>query len=50
MSITEYFCNHERMPLKNTSFPDSFGKFFVFLYLTNKNIVYLLVKFGKWME
>ena len=40
MSITEYFCNHERIPLKNTSFLDFFGIFLFFCFLLTK-ILYI---------
>ena len=53
MSIAEYFCNHVWRTMDTAIFLDSIENsilYFVFVFLTNKNIVYLLVKFGKWME
>ena len=54
MLIAEYFCNHEWRTMNNSIFSRPYLEFyfifFVFVFYPNKNIVYLLVKFGKWME
>lgn len=54
MSIAEYFCNHEQTFTSIHRLPHTLLKFLhnflFFVFLSNKNMVYLLVKFGKWME
>lgn len=53
MLIAEYFCNYAWITMNATIFSRLLRilfYFFVFLFLSNKNIIYLLVKFGKWME
>ena len=54
MSIAEYCSNREQVTMNNTIFSSPYLEFyfifFVFVFYPNKNIVYLLVKFGKWME
>lgn len=51
MLIAEYFCNHEWRTRNTTIFSRVYLEFFfIFVLFPNKNIVYLLVKFGKWME
>ena len=49
MSIAEYCFNREQVTMNNTIFSNPYLEFY-FVFLTNKNIVYLLVKFVKWME